>query len=238
MVSVVMIVHNVDVRPEILAMTKIALETMKATVDQSYQKVLIDNGSNDGGKTMALLSSFCNAEAGDCVIQFKRNEPVAHCWNVAIAFWAKGDVVVLVNNDVVFNKSGWLSALVDAARPEGVGAAGSRTLHWNGFKFLEGSFLAFRRQAASDIAKDGNIFDEQFDFTCEDVDFCERLSRNGKRLVEVPIEGMGYVTHAHHGTLSWMNEEGGWNGKSILDVMHESRRKLCRKFGKAERVDD
>jgi len=233
-----MIVHNVDVRPEILAMTKIALETMQKTVDQAYQKVLVDNGSNDGGKTMAMLSSFCNAEAGDCVIRFDRNEPVAYCWNIAIAFWAKGDTIVLVNNDVVFNKIGWLTALVDAVRPEGVGAAGSRTLNWNGFRFLEGSFLAFRRQVAQSIAQDGDVFDVQFDFTCEDVDFCERLTRAGKRLVEVPIEGMGYVTHAHHGTLAWMNEEGGWNGKSILDVMHESRRKICRKYGKEERVDD
>lgn len=238
MVSVVMIVHNVDVRPEVLAMTKIALETMQSTIDQAYQKVLVDNGSNDGGKTMALLSSFCNAEAGDCVIQFKKNEPVAYCWNVAISFWARGDTIVLVNNDVVFNKSGWLSALVDAVQQNGTGAAGSRTLDWNGFRFLEGSFLAFRKSVALGIAQDGNIFDEQFEFTCEDVDFCERLSRLGKKLVEVPIEGQGYVTHSHHGTLSWLNEEGGWNGQSVLDVMHECRRKLCRKFGKAERVDD
>ena len=238
MVSLVMVVHNVEVRPEVLAMTQIALETMKQTTDQAHQKVLIDNGSNDGGKTMALLSSYCDVNVGDCVVDFKKNEPISHCWNVATSFWTRGDIIVLLNNDVVFNRTGWLSALVDAVRPEGVGAAGSRTLHWNGFKFLEGSFLAFRRQVALDIAQDGNVFDEQFDFTCEDVDFCERLTRHGKRLVEVPIEGQNYVTHLHHGTLSWMNEEGGWNGQSILNVMHESRRKLCRKYGKAERVDD
>lgn len=234
MITIVMIAHNVPVRPEVLTMTRIALETLAETADLEHQRVLVDNGSGDAGMMLGLLSEFLRVENRDYVITYPHNEAIAHCWNDAIMNYAMGDPILLLNNDVVFQKKGWMSVLVDALRPDGVGAAGSRLLSWNGHTFLEGSFLAFYKWAALQVAENGQIFDEQFQFTCEDLDLCVRLQKHGLALAVAPIEDLGLVKHLAHGTLAWATHDG-W---SVLDVMHESRRKFCRKYGLPERVDD
>ena len=219
-------------------MTRTALETLSETADAQHQRVLVDNGSGDGGVMAGLLSEFLRIENSDCLVNHPRNEAVSRCWNDAILNYAMGDMILLLNNDVVFQRKGWVGMLADAARRPGIGAAGSRVLSWNGQTFLEGSFLAFRKEAALAIAENGQIFDEQFTFTCEDVDFSRRILKSGLDLGVADIEGQGYVKHLGHGTMSWSNHDGGWNGVSILDVMHENRLKFCRKWGLPDRVDD
>ena len=242
--SIIVVVHNVPVRTqEIHSMTKTCLETLVNTADLDYELICIDNGSDDNQATFSMMVDVLRPYEGknnlrDLVVSWKEgNKPVSTRWNEAVQV-AKGDVIVLLNNDMVFRQRGWLSMLDGPARRSEVGAVGSRSLHWNGFYFLEGSILAFRKEVALETAGDNyHVFDEQFEFSCEDADFSQRLQNRGKQLVTVPVEEC-CITHLHHGTLCWTNEEGGWNGRSILDVMHESRRKLCRKYGKAEKVND
>lgn len=233
MVTVVVVVHNVDKRSdEILGMTATCLVTMFNTIDVTTEILLYDNGSDDGGKASKLLRNY-NAE----LIRFEHNEPVAKCWNDAIDRGG-GDVICLVNNDVIFNQVGWLSVLVAPLRFDNIGATGGHKMSWNDVEFLEGSFLAFNKSTALRIAENGFVFDEQFIFTCEEADWCLRLTKAGYQLVETSIESAGMVTHLHHGTLAWTNEEGGINGRSALEVMHDARLKLCRKHGLTERIND
>lgn len=234
--SVVVILHNIPQRPEVLQMTRECLQTLQATADMDYQQILIDNGSQDGNEGWKALAEFRRGE-GDQIVRYDKNESISRCWNGAIGR-ASEETIICLNNDIVFLKSGWMSLLYESAEGEGVGAAGGKMMSWNGFTFLEGAFIAFRKKAALAIAEEGMVFDEQFLFTCEDADFCHRLQRAGLWLVAAGIEEKGYARHLSHGTLSWTNEEGGINGVSALDVMHEGRRKLCRKWGKEERVDD
>lgn len=235
--SVVIVVHNIAKRSqEILSMTDTCLRTLRETADQPYQLIMIDNGSDDGNECSRLLDKYYDYKT-DQVFKFTANEPVSVCWNKAIEH-AVGDTIMLINNDVVFHRNGWMSMLAAPLNFDQVGATGSHKMSWNGFDFLEGSFLAFRRDRVMRIAVDGKLFDEQFEFTCEEADFCERLTRAGLTLIETGVESGGMATHLHHGTLSWTNEEGGINGVSALLVMHECRRKLCRKYGKPEQVDD
>lgn len=233
MVTVVLLVHNIEKRSEeILGMTAICLQSLEATLDVPTELIFYDNGSNDHGKATMLLRNY-NAE----LVRFENNEPVARCWNDAIER-AAGDVICLVNNDVVFNRTGWLSALVAPLKFNNVGAAGGHKMSWNDVEFLEGSFLAFNKDKAKKVAENGKVFDEQFIFTCEEADFCYRLRKAGYDLVQTSIETSGMVTHHHHGTLAWTNEEGGINGRSALEVMHDARLKLCRKHGLPERIND
>lgn len=240
--SVVIVVHNVPSRStEILSMTDECLRTLRDTADEDYELVLVDNGSQDYPKTVDHLGGFVTSmgmPAGRChVVCYLDNRPIASCWNDSIKNHCQGDVIVLLNNDVVFNRPGWLSLLSRAAKQPNVGCAGSKMMGWNGFTFLEGAFLAFRKDIVEKVLAP-DIFDTRFLFTCEEVDFCVRLEQAGYRLVETRLEDAGYAKHLHHGTLSWSNEEGGWNGRSILEVMHESRKLLCRKYGKSDRVND
>jgi GT2 family glycosyltransferase len=229
----IFVVHNVKSRSkEILGMTDTCLSSFRETASDTYELMLVDNGSNDDGECFEFLHKFATDPGRN-----EQNLPIAAVWNNAIEL-AKGDVIMLLNNDAIFNRRNWMSQLTEALRGRYVGAAGSRKLSWNGFDFLEGSFLAFYKATAEAIAEDGKIFDERFEFTCEEVDFCTRLLRAGYILIDTGLERNNSVTHLHHGTLSWSNEDGGWNGKSILDVMHGCRIKLCRKYGKADRVDD
>lgn len=238
MITCVFVVHNVVKRPEPLAMTRQCLDTFFETVPAALdvETILIDNGSVDGGEMLELLLSYATSKT-TCK-RFESNEPIARCWNWAIDN-SHGDVIVLLNNDVVFNRDSWLPELVAPLYSgRSVGISGSKTMSWNGFVFAEGAFLAFKKSFVYELADHGFIFDEQFEFTCEEVDFCHRAALRGKTVVATGIEDKGLVTHLGHGTLSWLNEEGGWNGKSILDVMHESRKRLCRKYNMSERVND
>ena len=239
MITCVFVVHNVPSRPEPYTMTQQCLNTFFETVSDNLdaEVILIDNGSADNGLIFNLLTSYMNHARVVCK-RFEANEPIARCWNWAIT-QASGDVIVLLNNDVIFHKSTWLPELVAPLyRGQAIGVTGSRTMSWNGFVFVEGAFIAFRKNFALELADSGIIFDEQFEFTGEDVDFCHRAVSRGRQLVATGIEDRGLVTHIGHGTLSWSNADGGWNGRSILDVMHESRKRLCRKYHMPERVND
>ncbi len=243
MITCVFVVHNVASRTEIVDMTYKCLDSFMQTIGSLDVEVfVIDNGSKDSGKIFELLLAYKQYERDKLKFNFRRytdNAPIAQRWNEAI-IESLGEIIVLVNNDVVFNKVGWLDKLILPIYNSSaiVGVTGSKLMSWNEFSFLEGAFIAFSRTVANEFSDSGKLFDEQFEFTGEEVDFCHRVELNGKKLIETGIESQGYVTHLHHGTLCWMNEDGGWQGRSILDVMHESRRRLCRKWNKPERIND
>ena len=168
--------------------------------------LLYDKGSKDGFETAKMLGDEINPNIGKngleyaSVVHFEDNAPVSVRWNQAIEN-TRNDFLVFLNNDMIFHKPGWMSLLTDPLSSSEVGASGSHILHWNGFYFLEGSIFAFTRQTAQEVKNaDGYVFDEQFEFTCEDADFCHRLGFRGKRLQEVRVEG-DHITHLHHGTL-------------------------------------
>lgn len=240
MIYLVVVTHDVPSRTEIVDMTDTFFRTLNETLQKrdNVGLVFIDNGSQTNNRMTDVYLKYSNGfGVRQCMIN-PVNEPVSRCWNEAIKDKSDGDVIIMLNNDVVFNKVGWLDRLIAPLFQNSVGIAGSKMMTWNGFTFVEGAFFAFRVEAANRIKENGQWFDEQFDFTCEEADFCTRMRNAGLDVVSTGIEDQGYVTHLHHGTLSWSNEEGGWNGRSILEVMHECRRRLCRKYGKSEQVND
>lgn len=237
MSSIIILVHNVKTRDEIINQTRNCLDTLASTIDVSANEViLVDNGSLDDGLAYRLLEEKKSLFPQSVILRSEENRHISTWWNDCIVL-AKHDEIVLVNNDVIFHSPAWLPTLINPIKSPNVGAAGSHMLGWNGINFLEGAFLAFRKSFVQALLGE-RPFDEQFEFTCEDLDFCYRLSSLGRSLVPTYIEQSGYVTHLGHGTLSWSNEEGGWNGKSILNVMHDGRRKICKKYGLTERIND
>lgn len=237
MSSLIILVHNVKTRDEIINQTINCLDSLARTIDTAANEIiLVDNGSLDGGLALRLLEEKKSLFPQSVILKSEDNRHISTWWNDCVV-QARHDEIVLVNNDVVFHSPAWLPALVNPLSSPSIGASGSRMLSWSGINFLEGAFLAFKKSYVQPLLGE-RPFDEQFEFTCEDLDFCYRLTKLGRSLLQTDIEQLGFVTHLGHGTLSWSNEEGGWNGKSILNVMHDGRRKICRKYGLDERIND
>lgn len=239
--SIIIIVHNVPSRTEILQVTHDCLKSLKETVKaEACELILIDNGSQDNGLTLNLLKEESSGYKTK-ILRSEKNLNISKWWNDAIEI-AEGDTIVLVNNDVTFNKRGWLEALTAPLSEAHIGMSGSRMMGWRGLEFLEGAFLAFKKGIIHEYAEKGKIFDEQFVFTGEDVDLCERVRRGGRALIATNIEDSGFVSHKLHESLSWANHDveagkiGG--GENILNIMHEGRLQLCRKYGMPEDYND
>src|SRR5690606_5842171 len=109
--TLVIVVHNIKSRSsEILGMTKRCLDTLRETADVPYEIILMDNGSRDDNQCFDFLVEESKRFTSANVLASPTNQAIAACWNWAID-QAEGDIIVLLNNDVVFNKQGWLSEL-------------------------------------------------------------------------------------------------------------------------------
>lgn len=98
------------------------------TTVETYELVVVDNGSREP-ETLAYLAGL---RAGRNTIVLDEPGPFnfSHLANQGVAA-ARGDVVVLLNNDCEILDGDWLPGLVDAAsRPE-IGAVGARLLYAN-----------------------------------------------------------------------------------------------------------
>jgi len=91
-----------------IAYTKLCLQSIEKYTTVPYELILIDNGSTDG--TQAFLEEYSRSRAGCNVILNKRNLGFAGGNNQGITA-AKGDYILLLNNDVVVTE-GWLERLI------------------------------------------------------------------------------------------------------------------------------
>ncbi len=90
--------------------TRIAVDSIRAVTRYPYEIVIVDNGSDDA--THAVLEGLA-AEGDDVRIIYNgRNLGFGGGMNVGMLH-ARGDVVVLLNNDVVVTQ-GWLEDLIGA----------------------------------------------------------------------------------------------------------------------------
>lgn len=102
---------------------------LKVTDYPHYEVVLIDNGSDDP----EALESF-NALAKDPRVRVIRDDrPFNYsALNNAAVTRAKGELILLLNNDTEFKQSEWLREMVSLAiRPE-IGCVGAKLLYPNG----------------------------------------------------------------------------------------------------------
>lgn len=186
-----------------------ALRTLRAQTFLDFEVIAVDNGSTDD--TMAMLrDAFPYVRA----VALARNEGFAAAVNAGISA-ARGEIIVLMNNDVEAT-AGWLAALVDAfdRHPE-VGACASKMLSWEepgvidsagdrlglfatsiGHGALDGPeydepcyvFSACAGAAAYrlTVLEQVGSFDERFFAYLEDVDIGARIQLAGWRCLYVP----------------------------------------------------
>jgi GT2 family glycosyltransferase len=95
------------------------------TAYRNYEILVVDNQSQDP-QTLAYLASL-----GHRVIHFDEPFNFARLNNQAVAE-AKGEYVLLLNNDMEIQASGWLTAMLEQAQRKEVGAVGARLLYADG----------------------------------------------------------------------------------------------------------
>lgn len=114
-------------RPQL---TRRFLASLEANTDYGNRElVIVDNGSTDED-ALGLLAEQA-ARPGTRVLRDPRPFNFAALNNLAAA-QAGGEVLVLLNNDLVFSDPGWLRELVTQALRPGVGCVGAKLLYPNG----------------------------------------------------------------------------------------------------------
>ena len=95
----------------------------------SYELVIVDNGSRED----ATLAYLADLRADDALTVLDRPGPFnfPHLVNEGVAS-ARGETLVLLNNDCEAIAPGWLDRLVTEANREGVGAVGATLLYGDG----------------------------------------------------------------------------------------------------------
>ena len=107
-------------------LVKTCIESIRAKTDYpNYEILLIDNGS-DAPEALAYFEKL--KDSGVRVLRDDRPFNYSALNNVAVA-QARGEVVVLMNNDIEVISTQWLSELVGHACRPGVGAVGAKLLY-------------------------------------------------------------------------------------------------------------
>jgi glycosyltransferase involved in cell wall biosynthesis/MoaA/NifB/PqqE/SkfB family radical SAM enzyme len=128
LVSIIILTYNQ------LEYTKKCLESIAANTPEPHEIIIVDNGSTDG--TVQWLRNLAAENSNYRLIENKENLGFALGNNKGIAE-AKGDYVVLMNNDVVVTP-GWLKRLVKVAkRKPQVGIVGPMSNYVSGPQFVK-----------------------------------------------------------------------------------------------------
>lgn len=212
-----------------IALTRRCLEAIEATVELPYEVLVVDNASTDG-TTEFLRDAERNGRLR--LIRNDENVGFARACNAAAAS-ARGEFVLLLNNDTV-PQPGWLDAMLAVfERDPSVGVVGSRLLYADdriqhaGMAFLpDGRLEHVHRFAAKDapeVLEEREVasvtgacllmprslweqlggLDEAYPMYVEDVDLCMKAWDAGRRVVYAPESVVYHLENASVPNADW-----------------------------------
>jgi glycosyltransferase involved in cell wall biosynthesis len=215
-------------------LTKQSLEGLIFTMSQPWELIFINNGSQDETREeferIAPTWTWANF-MGYRAHHYKKGVSLAAAWNKGYTL-AEGEHMLFANNDIVYYKHGWWDILRQSL-DAGMHLVGIQDMSWYRFRFIEGSLLLASRSALSTLAEGKRIFDTRFQLTCEDVDLSERFLRAGLRIGQANGLQPDYLVHIGHQTIQSLAGK-----EDTLAIMHESRVRLCKKYGYEPQVND
>lgn len=235
-------------RNELWDMTLKSYRGILETADQDFELIIIDNGSHDQSyadelkQETSIWNLYNPLIEGIRILRFDSQEPLAKAWNVGIG-QADGNYIMLANNDIVYYENGWMSRMIEpfSMINRNIGIVGIQHMSWYKWAFVEGSLFVFPREfidkfKLSDSETYPKIFDEQFTLSCEDVDFNARVQEAGYEVIQVtnPALQPRWLQHLGHRTIQSL----AGTDENIIEITHENRIRLCRKYGVDERIID
>lgn len=240
-----------DQLDELWHITLNAIEGILRTADKDFELILIDNGSHDDryAKELGVRAQSFDQKSSFVkgLKQMRFDQPVAlsKAWNMG-CYQADGDYVIMSNNDIVFHELGWMSRLLEPFTWQNrkIGIVGIQHMSWYKWSFCEGSLFAFPAKFITDfdlrtspeVSDYPLVFDEQFTLSCEDVDFNARLQAEGYETIQVndpPLQPR-FLQHLGHRTIQSM----AGTEENIIEISHENRIRLCRKYGYPDQIID
>ena len=204
--------YELDGRPsvDIIIPTRDRVELLQACIDSvterstypSYRITVVDNESVEEATLRYLKRGDLHVVPGPGPFNFSRlvNEGVRA---------SDADYVLLLNNDVTIITPDWIEAMLELGQQPGVGAVGCRLLFPDGSVQHEGVALLPEYVAANvswpwpvirntsavtaacmlirrDVYWSIDGFDEKMGVVYNDVDFCLRMLRSGRRVLYTP----------------------------------------------------
>lgn len=100
--------------------------------------------------------------------------------------------VIVINNDVIFNESGWLEMIEQRAKEPGIVMLGSGAMSVFGHPFVTGATWGVNLWDAFSVSPDRNIMEPSLQYAYSDVALSIRLSRVG---VVTHIPGLEWGEH-------------------------------------------
>ncbi|MEA2637121.1 MAG: hypothetical protein QOE18_178 [Chloroflexota bacterium] len=205
---------------ELLRQSVACVEREAAVFD--VRIVIVDNDSADP-ETHEYLE-----RCGHLVVPGRGPFNFSRLVNLGVAAAGAVDHVLLLNNDIISARPGWLQALLEHSQRSGIGAVGARLLFDDGSPQHEGIRVGAEGGAAINLDMSGYFgmgvicrtvsavtgaclmvkrslweevggFDESLQVAFNDVDFCLRLVRAGYRNVYTPLAELTHLESASRG---------------------------------------
>lgn len=211
--------------------TRPALHSLKANTLYPYDAYIMDGASEDGtpDKVRAMFPWVT-------VLELDKPYWVSYAWNRVLmhALLKEYDYIGILNNDLLF-KLGWLKQTLrcfiedpdvgyaspihetkyGTPREMGKNRYGhyDATVYWEGsaivpLVWMPGACIILRREAVEDVG----MFDENYYFGDDEVDYCIRLWHNGWKVV---ANSDSKIVHLLSVTIT---EHGGNVGKRAADL--------------------
>ncbi|MCL4538604.1 MAG: glycoside hydrolase family 99-like domain-containing protein [Bacteroidetes bacterium] len=166
--------------------TRNCLESIKEKVSyKNYEVIMVDNASTDG--TQSMIGEWSSADDRFKYIRNATNMGFVDACIIG-AKTAKGEYVVLLNNDTTVNEN-WLEALVDFAdRTADCGAVGSKLIYPDG-RLQEAGGITFSDANGWNYGRGGNPDHPKFNFVRE-VDYISGASLLIKKTIWEKVGGL------------------------------------------------
>ena len=165
-------------------LTRKVIQDVKNTADLDYELIVIDDGSTDDTEDVV------NKIGGITYMRHAENKGVPCAWNTGVMA-AKGDYVLILNNDIEITDPLWMSKMVNAMKgrkaivgPEKITYNSATEYKGTILPYINGWCFGFPRRFFVEVG----LFDEDFSpGGMEDVFACVLAVLNGYQLVEVPL---------------------------------------------------
>lgn len=195
----------VSAKDKLEGLTVPCIKSIHRTVRTPYELIGLDDGSKDA--TFDFMRRNCHK-----AIRLK-GIGCGASRNVGLRY-AAGDHIMFLDNDIVLDRPGWLSEMVEDCGKDNVGIIGpvlSNESYMAGLSrsgdglidvsCVAGACLMFPRSTFDRLG----MLDPAFSMRGEDTDYCFRAKLAGLRVVITPRV---YLTHHQGGTYDWTKQKG------------------------------
>ncbi|MDQ8185924.1 glycosyltransferase [Pelagicoccus sp. SDUM812002] len=223
-----------------LALTRECLDSIEATVEGVEYEVIIVNDGCDEETAEGLRTLVLGCKRAK-LVENKTNQGFAHANNLG-AIHARGEILVLANNDLKF-RPGWLQPMLEGLRSDAkIGIVGNiqysvatGKVDHAGVNFdPKGNAIHLRKRPRTivgaprytefkavtgaccairrELYEEAGGFDEAFVNGGEDVDLCFRITQLGHKIL---VANRSVVDHHVSATRREPNREDEWNSRLL-----------------------